>query len=288
MLRNPGAGWAGLGVGSAERMSFSPLPTAAAAPRSEVEEMCLRAILETSRDAIVVADEQGQIVSWSKVCVGSLWDSLSSAISTQILPLVYQTQGAEDMFGYSESEVRGKSLQILMPYSYRMRHQAALTYEARHSGGGGSGSQQGKLRRYNNIYDVRGLSKSGDEFPIQISVSSFTVKGKLQFTGIIRDLSQEITDTLSAGTGTTKSVDMNQLAVSLRLRRGEEGVALPIHAPPLCNTGQAAQAAGAGLGHSHEGCARLGERLVHHAGRAQADSGQEPEGLEDCQLASGD
>jgi len=38
---------------------------------------------------------------------------------------------------------------------------------------------------------VRGVSKSGVEFPIEVTVSSFTVKGKTHFNGIIKDLSDE-------------------------------------------------------------------------------------------------
>jgi PAS domain S-box-containing protein len=59
-------------------------------------EMIYRQIIENSQDAILFADQDGRI---------DLWNS-----------------GAEAIFGYTKEEVRGKSLDLIVPEKLRQRH----------------------------------------------------------------------------------------------------------------------------------------------------------------------
>jgi PAS domain S-box-containing protein len=59
-------------------------------------EMIYRQIIENSQDAILFADQDGRI---------DLWNS-----------------GAEAIFGYTKEDVRGKSLDLIVPEKLRQRH----------------------------------------------------------------------------------------------------------------------------------------------------------------------
>ncbi len=111
-----------------------------------------RSIVETTQDAIILGDLDGSILSWNNA--------------------------AEHMFGYSAKEIVGKSLTILMPVRYREQHKNGLervrsTHERRVIG---------------NTVELHGLRKSGEEFPIELSLSRSVVSNEQFFCGIIRDI----------------------------------------------------------------------------------------------------
>ena len=111
-----------------------------------------RSIVETTRDAIILGDLNGNILSWNKA--------------------------AEHMFGYSATEIVGKSLTLLMPLRYRKQHINGLervrsTHERRVIG---------------STVELHGLRKSGEEFPIELSLSRSVESNEQFFCGIIRDI----------------------------------------------------------------------------------------------------
>lgn len=111
-----------------------------------------REVVETAPDAIVTADGRGQILSWNAAAVL--------------------------LFGFSQEEVQGQPLTMLMPARYHRDHLDALdrvraTGEMRH---------KGKLIR------VHGRRKNGDEFPVEMSLSSWISRGQRFFCGILRDV----------------------------------------------------------------------------------------------------
>ncbi len=121
----------------------------------EAREMHLRSILETVPDAMVVIDDRGIITSFSSA--------------------------AEELFGYSQSEVIGENVSVLMPSP---DHEAHDSYLARYRA---TGERQiiGIGRR------VMGRHKSGSIFPLELAIGEAIGGGKRVFTGFMRDLTHK-------------------------------------------------------------------------------------------------
>jgi two-component system sensor kinase FixL len=116
-----------------------------------------RAIVESAVDAIVVIDRRGRIESFNPA--------------------------AEKLFGYPFAEVCGKNVSMLMPLPYAREHDHYLhryldTGDARIIGIG---------------REVTGLRKDGTTFPMHLSVGEASIAGETKFTGIIRDLTSQVT-----------------------------------------------------------------------------------------------
>jgi PAS domain S-box-containing protein len=175
-----------LGEGTESFAGFAESDVDHAAAPSTQEDLALIAVLNASPDAIVGADEHGNVLSWSP--------------------------GAERMFGYTLADIKGQSLQVLMPEAFKHRHQRGVDSHA----GDGTGATT-RPRNYERIYEVRALRQDGSEFPCEISVSSYTVSGHGRFTGVIRDLGHSST---GGGGGSSRSapLDLTQ-AITERLRR---------------------------------------------------------------------
>lgn len=121
----------------------------------EARENELRAIINTAVDAIIVIDRYGLIRLFNPA--------------------------AEGMFGYTVHEVLGRNVKVLMPSPYKDEHDQYL--QAYHR----SGNPQiiGKAR------EVVGRKKSGDTFPIHLSVSKANTDNELHYVGIVHDLSDQ-------------------------------------------------------------------------------------------------
>ncbi len=111
-----------------------------------------RSIVETARDAIILGNLEGNILSWNKA--------------------------AEQMFGYSAEEVVGKSLTLLMPTRYREQHKQGLKRVR---------STQ-ERRVIGKTVELHGLRKGGEEFPIELSLSLSAESNEQFYCGIIRDI----------------------------------------------------------------------------------------------------
>ena len=115
-------------------------------------EQRFRAVAEAANDAIISADNQGNIIGWNK--------------------------GARAIFGYDVEEVQGEPLTVLMPERYRAAHLKGLE---RFKATGGA-------RVIGHTVELHGLRKSGAEFPIELSLSSWEAEGTRFFSAILRDL----------------------------------------------------------------------------------------------------
>ncbi len=115
-----------------------------------------RSVAESATDAIVAADQQGVMISWNR--------------------------GAERIFGYTEPEVVGKPLSILMPERFRELHDQGIK---RVVSGGVAAS-----RLIGSTVEVVGLRKDGREFPLELSLATWDTPNGRFFSGIIRDISE--------------------------------------------------------------------------------------------------
>jgi len=114
----------------------------------------LRSILATVPDAMVVIDEAARILSFSAA--------------------------AEKMFGFTEAEVMGENVSLLMPSPDRERHDRYM--------GNYRETGQRKIIGIGRVLTAR--HRDGYTFPIELSVGEAKVGDQRIFTGFIRDLTE--------------------------------------------------------------------------------------------------
>jgi adenylate cyclase len=112
------------------------------------------AVIASATDAIVTSGEDGRILTWNAA--------------------------AERIFGYEASEVVGESLTTLMPERFRELHRAGHARVV----------ETGETRVIGQTVQLAGLRRDGTEFPIELSLSTWTTNGRRFFAGIIRDVSE--------------------------------------------------------------------------------------------------
>jgi len=118
------------------------------------DEAHFRSILATVPDAMVVIDAQGLILSFSAA--------------------------AERMFGYTEDEVVGENVAMLMPSPDRERHDGYLA-NYRQTG-------ERKIIGIGRVTTAR--HRDGFTFPIELSIGEASIEGRQIFTGFIHDITQ--------------------------------------------------------------------------------------------------
>ena len=120
----------------------------------DAREAHLRSILDTVLDATVVIEPNGAIVSFNAAAVRQ--------------------------FGYTEAEVIGRNVNILMPEPYHHEHDGYIhRYLA-----------TGEKRIIGVDRVVVGRRKDGSTFPMKLAVGEMKSAGKTFFTGFIRDLTE--------------------------------------------------------------------------------------------------
>ena len=111
-----------------------------------------RSVAQSALDAIIVTDDNGNILLWN--------------------------HAAESLFGYSTDETIGKQLTMIIPERFRTAHAKGMQKYV----------SSGKTKVMGRHYEIMVRNREGREFPAEISVSSWTSKGNIFFTGIVRDI----------------------------------------------------------------------------------------------------
>ena len=116
----------------------------------------LSAIINTTVDGIIVIDSAGLI------------ESINPA--------------GQRLFGYSEPELVGKNVSVLMPAPFHAEHDGYLKrYQ-----------ETGKAAIIGTGREVRGLRKDGTMFPLHLSVGEMQIDGERKYTGVLHDLTQRV------------------------------------------------------------------------------------------------
>ncbi len=113
-----------------------------------------RSVVQSALDAIVLADENGCVVSCNR--------------------------SAEQIFGYTEQELAGRPLTVLMPVRYRDAHSSGLERF----------KSTGAHTVIGKVLELHGLRKDGVEFPLEISISTWQTGQQSFFAGVIRDITE--------------------------------------------------------------------------------------------------
>jgi len=112
-----------------------------------------QAILETTVDGIITTDIEGQILNFN--------------------------HSACRMFGYSEEEIVGQNLNVLIPKP----HSSDDNYVNRYS-------ETVEQREVGYRREMMGRRKDGETFPLELSISEVEWEGRRLFTAVINDISE--------------------------------------------------------------------------------------------------
>ncbi len=122
---------------------------------NEFKSIQLRKLYEKSLDALISIDGDGEIFEWSPQ--------------------------ATEIFGYTEQEIIGQNIsEKIVPHQFRGAHDAGM--KKYHETGEGP--------VLNNRIEIIGLKKSGEEFPIELTVFPLKFKEDQYFTAFIRDITE--------------------------------------------------------------------------------------------------
>ncbi|GGE47374.1 hypothetical protein GCM10011367_22700 [Marinicauda pacifica] len=116
----------------------------------------LNALIRTAVDGIISIDARGIVNLYNPACQG--------------------------IFGWSEADVLGRNISMLMPARYAEHHDDFIIRYL----------NTGDARIIGIGREVEGLRKDGSEFPMDLSVGEFEHEGERRFVGIIRDLTERV------------------------------------------------------------------------------------------------
>jgi PAS domain S-box-containing protein len=115
-------------------------------------EQKFRSVTESAIDAIISADHNGKIVSWNNA-------------ATRIL-------------GYTSEDAIGQQLELIIPERFHKPHQTGMQRV----------TEGGESRVIGKTVELFARTKSGNEVPIELSLSTWKVRDDRYYTGIIRDI----------------------------------------------------------------------------------------------------
>jgi PAS domain S-box-containing protein len=113
-----------------------------------------RSVMESAIDAIISADHTGRIMGWNRA--------------------------ASRILGHTEEEAVGKQLELIIPEKFQAAHRHGMAHF----------TATGKGKILGTTVELSARNRSGDEVPIELSLSTWTVGDERYYTGIIRDIGE--------------------------------------------------------------------------------------------------
>jgi PAS domain S-box-containing protein len=134
-----------------------------------------RAEKERRRAQAEAADQEVRLAG----IIGSAMDAVISTDEDHRIILF--NNAAEKIFGYTEGEVIGQPLDLLIPEQFRHAHQRHMRAF------GQTGATRQLMGTSGGIY---GRRANGEEFPIEASISQLELHGRRFYTAIMRDITE--------------------------------------------------------------------------------------------------
>lgn len=120
-------------------------------------EALLSGVISSALDAIVITGRYGHIIHWNRA--------------------------AEDIFGYTEKEVLGRTLmETIIP----------LSYQHANWNGFQSFQENGDHSMLNKRIELKATRKNKDEFPIELTVTAIQDEQEIYYSAFIRDISDRL------------------------------------------------------------------------------------------------
>ena len=114
-----------------------------------------RAVADSAQNALIVIDNNGNVLFWNA--------------------------SAEKSFGYAYSEIIGQNFhELLTPKRFYQKHKKAFTVF----------QETGKGPAIGKTIELQAVRKSGEEFPVELSLSAIKLKDKWHSVGIVRDITE--------------------------------------------------------------------------------------------------
>lgn len=110
-----------------------------------------RSVTQSANDAIITTDSNGIIADWN--------------------------QGACRIFGYSENEIIGQDLKIVIPQNYLDQYMSGIKR-----------FDEGDFNVIGRTVELTGIRKNSREFPLELSLAQWETANGLYYTAIIRDI----------------------------------------------------------------------------------------------------
>lgn len=112
-----------------------------------------RSISKAAQDAVIMVNDSGNISFWNDAAI--------------------------HMFGYTEPEALGRSLQeLIAPKSYQLAQQQTLMHYL----------TTGQGEALDRLIELTGLRKGGEEFPVELSLAPMRQRDRRYAVGILRDI----------------------------------------------------------------------------------------------------
>lgn len=92
--------------------------------------------------------------------------------------IVITNIAAERMFGYDKGELKGKSLNILIPKEHKQSHPGQVSKFLKHS----------EKRQMGHGRDLYGVRKDGSFFPVEAGLNPFQMNGKMYVMSMVVDI----------------------------------------------------------------------------------------------------
>ena len=117
-------------------------------------EQKFRSVTESAIDAIISANNKGEVISWN--------------------------QAATRILGFTEEEAVGQRLEIIIPERFHEAHRNGMNRFTKH----------GIAHVIGKTVELAAITKDGAEIPIELSLSTWQIRDERYYTGIIRDIGE--------------------------------------------------------------------------------------------------